>query len=161
MRRRGLDWSGFRYFSEAQARFTSPDKLNVTDDRLLAPSTLNKYAYAANNPFRFKDPDGRDVVALLEPPHGVRPGHFALFAHNPSTNQAAFMSFGPTDQSFSGNQGSRNPSVGSWFCEAALRLGPVGMKPSGRIKTRHWVSHPPLRVVPLARFLPSPPYIYR
>jgi RHS repeat-associated protein len=98
----GLDYFLARYYSGAQARFTSPDKLNLTDDRLLVPSTLNKYAYAANNPLRFLDPDGRDVVALFEPPHGVRPGHFALFAHNPDTNQAAFMSFGPTDQSFSG-----------------------------------------------------------
>lgn len=98
----GLDYFGARYFSGAQGRFTSPDKLNVTDDRLMVPGALNKYTYAANNPLRFKDPDGRDVVALLEPPHGVRLGYFALFAHNPNTNQTAFMSFGPTDESFSG-----------------------------------------------------------
>jgi RHS repeat-associated protein len=98
----GLDYFGARYFSGAQGRFTTPDKLNVTDDRLLVPSTLNKYAYAANNPLRFTDPDGRDVVALLEPPAGGRFGHFALFAHNPSTNEAAFMSFGPTDRSPTG-----------------------------------------------------------
>jgi RHS repeat-associated protein len=95
----GLDYFGARYFSGAQGRFTSPDKLNVTDDRLLVPSTLNKYAYAANNPLRFKDPDGRDVVALLEPPHGFMPGHFMLYANNPSNGQSAMMSFGPTDTS--------------------------------------------------------------
>jgi RHS repeat-associated protein len=95
----GLDYFGARYLSSAQGRFTSPDKLNVTDDRLLVPSSLNKYAYAANNPLRFKDPDGRDVVALLEPPHGIMPGHFMLFANNPANGQSAMMSFGPTDRS--------------------------------------------------------------
>lgn len=99
----GLDYFGARYLSPAQGRFTSPDRLNVTEDRLLTPSnTLNKYVYGANNPLRFVDPDGRDVVALLQPPHGFMPGHFALFAHNPDTGAAAFMSFGPIDTSASG-----------------------------------------------------------
>jgi RHS repeat-associated protein len=94
-----LDYFGARYFSGAQGRFTSPDKLNATDDRSLVPSSFNKYAYAANNPLRFADPDGRDVVALLEPPHGIMPGHFMLFADNPSNGQSAMMSFGPIDTS--------------------------------------------------------------
>ena len=99
----GLDYFGARYFSGAQGRWNSPDRMNVTEDRLLVPSsTLNKYAYAANNPLRFKDLDGRDVVALFEPPHGVRPGHFAMLAYNQATGDSAFMSFGPTDRSLSG-----------------------------------------------------------
>jgi RHS repeat-associated protein len=69
-----LDYFGARYFSGAQGRFSSADRMNVTDDRLLSPSsTLNKYTYAANNPMRFQDPDGRD--------------------------QSAMMSFGPNDRS--------------------------------------------------------------
>jgi RHS repeat-associated protein len=62
----GLDYFGARYFSSAQGRWTSPERLNVTEDRLLNPSsTLNEYVYGANNPLRFVDPDGRGVVALL------------------------------------------------------------------------------------------------
>ncbi len=95
----GLDYFGARYFSGPQGRFTSTDKLDATDDRLLVPSTFNKYVYAANNPLRFVDPDGRDVVALLEPPHGIMPGHFMLFANNPANGRSAMMSFGPTDTS--------------------------------------------------------------
>ncbi len=99
----GLDYFGARYFSGAQGRWTSPDRMNVTEDRLPNPSnTLNKYVYGANNPLRFVDPDGRDVVALVQPPHGFMPGHFALFAHNPNTGAVAFMSFGPTDTSAGG-----------------------------------------------------------
>lgn len=75
----GLDYFGARYLSPAQGRLTSPDRLNVTEDRLLTPSnTLNKYVYGANNPLRFVDPDGRDVVALLQPPHGFMPGALRL-----------------------------------------------------------------------------------
>jgi RHS repeat-associated protein len=96
----GLDFFGARYFSSAQGRWSSPDRMNVTDDRLLSPSsTLNKYAYAANNPLRFKDLDGRDVVALLEPSHGLSAGHFMLFANDPTNGQSAMMSFGPSDRS--------------------------------------------------------------
>jgi RHS repeat-associated protein len=97
----GLDYFGARYFGSALGRWTSPDRMNVTDDKLLAPSTLNKYVYAANNPLSFVDLDGRDVTALFLPPHGIFPGHFMLFANNPENGQSALMSFGPTDTSSS------------------------------------------------------------
>ena len=99
----GLDYFGARYFGSALGRWTSPDVLNVTNDRLLNPSrTLNKYVYGADNPLSLVDPDGRDVVALVEPPHGVLPGHFMLFANNPQTGESGMMSFGPVDSSNSG-----------------------------------------------------------
>src|SRR6266853_630779 len=89
----GLDNFGARYNSSNLGRWMSPDRLNVTDDRLEIPSnTLNKYVYGANNPFRFVDLDGRDIVALYNPPHGFRPGHFMLFANNPQTGESAMMS---------------------------------------------------------------------
>lgn len=110
----GLDFFGARYMSSAQGRWTSPDRMNVTDDKLLVPSTLNKYVYAANNPLRFIDPDGRDVVALLEPPHGILPGHFMLFANNPDTGESGVMSFGPSNTSALGHLGTAlDFSVGS------------------------------------------------
>jgi RHS repeat-associated protein len=100
----GLDYFGARYFTSSMGRWMSPDRLNVTDDRLEMPSnTLNKYVYGANNPFRFIDQDGKDIVALFEPPHGVRPGHFALFANNPQTGESALISFGPRDESTAGS----------------------------------------------------------
>jgi RHS repeat-associated protein len=72
----GLDYFGARYYSSAQGRFTSPDELqsNSREFALLGqghpteqalpyahltdPQTLNKYAYANNNPLRYVDQEG-------------------------------------------------------------------------------------------------------
>lgn len=76
-----LDYFGARYFSGAQGRFTSPDEFkggivdpvagqdietnsalpyaDITD-----PQTLNKYAYARNNPLRYVDPNGHCIEDL-------------------------------------------------------------------------------------------------
>jgi RHS repeat-associated protein len=54
----GLDYFGARYFSAAQGRFTSADTPLLS--RLDAPQMWNLYAYAANNPLRRIDPDGRN-----------------------------------------------------------------------------------------------------
>jgi len=57
----GFDYLGARYYSSLfGGRFTSPDPLTVTDDRLLEPYRLNRYQYARNNPLSFIDPRGLD-----------------------------------------------------------------------------------------------------
>ena len=43
-------------------RWMSPDPINLTDERLLNPQTLNKYGYAANNPLKHVDDDGKDIT---------------------------------------------------------------------------------------------------
>ena len=59
----GLDYFGARYFSGAQGRFTSPDPVKVTPDRLRDPQQFNLYAYARNNPLRYIDPSGQILQA--------------------------------------------------------------------------------------------------
>jgi RHS repeat-associated protein len=55
----GLDYLGARYYSGAQGRFTSPDPVKVTPDRLRDPQQFNLYAYARNSPLRYIDPSGQ------------------------------------------------------------------------------------------------------
>lgn len=63
----GLDYFGARYYGSALGRWTSPDLVNLTNNRLKTPSsTLNKYTYAANNPLKFVDPDGQDVTLFYD-----------------------------------------------------------------------------------------------
>jgi len=94
----GLDYFGARYMSSAQGRFTGPDPVNVTDERLVNPSnTLNKYIYGGNNPLKYVDPDGRDITIFYE--QGWPTGHVMMAAYNPQNNDQtknfAFLSVGP------------------------------------------------------------------
>jgi RHS repeat-associated protein len=90
----GLDYFGARHYGSSMGRWMSPDPLNLTDERLMNPSnTLNKYAYAANNPLKYVDPDGKDITYFYDP--GGTAGHAVLFAYNQATGDSALESFGP------------------------------------------------------------------
>jgi len=58
----GLDFFGARYYSSVQGRFTSVDPVKLTAERLLDPQRLNLYEYCLNNPLKYVDPDGEDLV---------------------------------------------------------------------------------------------------
>ena len=53
----GLDYFTARYYGSSMGRFMSPDDFG---GHLEDPQTLNKYAYAGNNPLRYTDPGGHD-----------------------------------------------------------------------------------------------------
>ena len=57
----GLDYFGARYYGSALGRFTSPDPLMATPERLLDPQEWNLYGYARNNPLSITDPTGLDI----------------------------------------------------------------------------------------------------
>lgn len=57
----GLDYFGARYYSSTQGRFISVDPENAGADPS-NPQSWNGYSYALNNPVRYTDPDGREVV---------------------------------------------------------------------------------------------------
>jgi len=65
----GLDYFGFRYFSSAQGRWTSPDRV-FADQNTPDPQSWNMYTYVRNNPLRFVDRDGRQCVAGMDPKNG-------------------------------------------------------------------------------------------
>jgi RHS repeat-associated protein len=58
----GLNNFGARYNSSSMGRFMSVDPIWVKADRMLDPQRLNLYAYGRNNPLKFEDPTGMDVV---------------------------------------------------------------------------------------------------
>jgi len=55
----GNDYFGARYYGSSMARMLSPDPLGGS---LANPQSLNRYAYALNNPLRFTDPTGMYVT---------------------------------------------------------------------------------------------------
>ena len=76
----GLDNFGKRYFASSMGRWTSPDLVNVTEDRVVDPTnTLNKYLYGGNNPLSYVDSDGQDITYFYDP--GGVAGHAVLFAY--------------------------------------------------------------------------------
>jgi len=56
-----LDYMHARYYDPSMGRFLSVDPYRVSA-KPHVPLTWNRYTYAVNNPLRFVDPDGRDVV---------------------------------------------------------------------------------------------------
>ena len=53
----GLYYCGARYYDASQGRFLTPDTIVQSPGD---PQTLNRYAYARNNPLAFVDPSGHD-----------------------------------------------------------------------------------------------------
>lgn len=57
----GLVYMGARYYDPVVGRFISTDPVGFDEENL---HSHNRYAYAANNPYRYTDPDGRFFAAL-------------------------------------------------------------------------------------------------
>jgi RHS repeat-associated protein len=90
----GNDYFGKRYYASSMGRWLSPDPVTVTDERILNPAnTLNLYAYGANNPLKYVDPDGQDITYFYD--QGGTAGHAVLFAYNQGNRDWAIESFGP------------------------------------------------------------------
>jgi len=84
----GLDYFGARYFSGAQGRFASTDRVIVTPARIADPQRFNLYAYARNNPLVYVDPDGEDIEFVNDTEEG-RKKALALITKNMSAAEAA------------------------------------------------------------------------
>ncbi|MCL2661505.1 MAG: RHS repeat-associated core domain-containing protein [Acidobacteriaceae bacterium] len=97
-RETGNDDFGSRHYASTMGRWLQPDPLNLTNERLENPSnTLNKYAYAANNPLKYIDKDGKDITIFYRAPQGLfDTGHIFIGAVNTENGSAAFLNFHPT-----------------------------------------------------------------
>src|SRR5712692_9895235 len=75
----GLDYFGARYYGSRIGRFTTVDPAYTIKENLVDPQRWNKYAYGRNNPLRFVDPDGRDILVVENGPTRGNPmGHTAI-----------------------------------------------------------------------------------
>lgn len=98
----GLEDFGARNYDPVVGRFLSVDPVDFSEKNILQSS--NRYLYANNSPYKYKDPDGRFAIPLL----------FVLFAgvlvaaaavsSNPSSNVGANSGGGGLDPSL--RQGS-------------------------------------------------------
>ncbi len=62
----GLDYFGARYYSSTVGRFTSADPIMIRSSRINDPQRLNLYGHARENPLKYLDPDGEDLVPTNE-----------------------------------------------------------------------------------------------
>jgi RHS repeat-associated protein len=60
--RTGLTYFGARYYDPVIGRFMGIDSVGVVPENV---HTFNRYAYAANNPYKYVDPDGRFFFLLV------------------------------------------------------------------------------------------------
>jgi RHS repeat-associated protein len=55
----GLSYFGARYYDPVMGRFMGVDSVGFSEGNL---HSFNRYAYANNNPYKFRDPDGRFAI---------------------------------------------------------------------------------------------------
>lgn len=58
----GLDFAQARMYANKLGRFTTVDPVKISLDRVIDPQQINRYAYVRNNPQKYVDLDGRDLV---------------------------------------------------------------------------------------------------
>jgi len=121
----GKDYFGKRYYASSMGRWMSPDRVTLTDERILNPAnTLNLYTYGANNPLKYVDPDGQDITYFYD--QGGIAGHAILFAYNQATGDSAVESFGPGVHAPVW-KGESNFDMDNYKSADDLRSGPDGL----------------------------------
>ena len=104
-----LHYFGARYFDAGIGRFTKTDPRGISESDLMNPQKFNRYSYSINNPYKYIDPDGREVKLTS---HNVVAG----FRHS------ALLLI-PDDQSQNwGSLGFKKNNQGKWY--ATLSAGP-------------------------------------
>ena len=90
-----LNYFGTRYFAANLGRFASVDPLSADLLRAVDPQRWNRYTYGLNNPLRYEDPDGRDVLVVNFPFGAFGVGHVGIAAVDPRTGRVKYGGFNP------------------------------------------------------------------
>ena len=72
-----------RYYDPIAGRFMSVDPV-LTDAN--TGSSFNRYIYGNNNPFKYVDPDGRDIIVVVNNNFPIIGGHVGIIVRNPGSN---------------------------------------------------------------------------
>ena len=99
----GLDYFGARYYGSKISRFTTVDPVYTWRDNLVDPQRWNRYAYGRNNPFRYVDPDGRELRTVAQETIGAIAG---TAASRVAIRNGAVDTSGLTAGDLSGNEGA-------------------------------------------------------
>ncbi len=91
-----------RYYDPLIGRFVSADP--VRPDAATA-GNFNRYWYANNSPYKYTDPDGRDVVFAVDPRAAGGNGHTTLYFQDSKGSWKAYDQFAAGDTKSSGNFG--------------------------------------------------------
>jgi RHS repeat-associated protein len=98
----GLVYMQQRYYDPIAGRFLSIDP--VTTDANTGGS-FNRYAYGANSPYKYVDPDGRDVVFSVDTKAAGGNGHTTLYFQDKGAAWHAYNQGAAGDAKSSGNLG--------------------------------------------------------
>lgn len=85
----GLDYFEARSFSSVQTRFTSPDAVMGRPEWVFGPQRWNRYAYVRNNPLKYINPSGEDLVIYYSVGNDVSAGDREWFEKNKAAILAA------------------------------------------------------------------------
>ena len=83
----GLTYMQQRYYDPVAARFLSEDPV-LTDAN--SGASFNRYAYANNNPYRYVDPDGRQLSEINERPTPNNNMQEGFRKYDPCANMVCF-----------------------------------------------------------------------
>lgn len=117
----GLTYMQQRYYDPMIGRFLSVDPVTAYEKPL---TNFNRYVYALNNPYKFTDPDGRDVVFSVDPNGAVGNGHTSLYFQDAKGNWYKYDQGAAGDGGSSGDYGF----VSGRSTQAGVTIQPVDAK---------------------------------
>ena len=116
----GNDYDHVRFVLPGVDRFLSPDP-TVAKHAVETPLAWNRYSYVRNNPVRYSDPDGLDVVVLGEAVDKLRAlYHIQHLIRNLAARKSLTLNLGTGELSVSGMSVEKFASLGG---NAARNLG--------------------------------------
>lgn len=102
----GLTYMQQRYYDPIAGRFLSVDPVAINSN---TGRNFGRYFYAANNPYRYIDPDGRDVEIVIQRDTYTNKSVTGTISVTSSTNPDSKFSGFTLEAARAGSKGDKNP----------------------------------------------------